>query len=321
VHGRLERELFKLGVPVKTRHNEVAPSQYEIAPIFENSNLATDHQKLIMETCGDGRQVRPGLPAAREAVRRHQRLGQAQQLVDGDRHRREPARTRATRPHDNAQFLVFCAAVIRAVAKYPACCACRSRRPATTTAWAPTRPRRRSSRSSSATSSGRLRADREGRREEPSREAKELFSKYGVFNEAELEARYEVALEQYLMVVNVEANLTEEIAKTTILPAAVRYQTELAGNIAALKAAGVEADLTDLNEVSGLVAALRAGIKSLQDAVAGQHDHEGIAEAAYAKDTVLPAMLAVREAADSLEGVVADDLWNLPTYQEMLFIR
>src|SRR5436190_15608032 len=45
-----EAELFKLGVPVKTRHNEVAPSQYEIAPIFENSNLATDHQNLIMET-------------------------------------------------------------------------------------------------------------------------------------------------------------------------------------------------------------------------------------------------------------------------------
>src|SRR5262245_19752852 len=44
-----EAELFKLGVPVKTRHNEVAPSQYEIAPIFENSNLCTDHQLLTME--------------------------------------------------------------------------------------------------------------------------------------------------------------------------------------------------------------------------------------------------------------------------------
>src|SRR5207237_1641214 len=44
-----EAELTKLGVPVKTRHNEVAPSQYEIAPLFENSNLATDHQNLIME--------------------------------------------------------------------------------------------------------------------------------------------------------------------------------------------------------------------------------------------------------------------------------
>ena len=42
-----EAELFKLGVPVKTRHNEVAPSQYEIAPIFEDSNLATDHNQML----------------------------------------------------------------------------------------------------------------------------------------------------------------------------------------------------------------------------------------------------------------------------------
>jgi glutamine synthetase len=152
-------------------------------------------------------------------------------------------------------------------------------------------------------------------------EAKELFSKYGVFNEAEREARYEVALEQYLMAVNVEANLTEEIAKTIILPSAVRYQTELAGNIAALKAAGVEGDTTDLAEVSDLVARLRAGLKGLSAAVASQHDTEGIEEAAHVKDAVLPAMLEVRAAADALEGVVADDLWNLPTYQEMLFIR
>ena len=43
-----EQELFKLGVPVKTRHNEVAPGQYEIAPIFEDANIATDHQQLTM---------------------------------------------------------------------------------------------------------------------------------------------------------------------------------------------------------------------------------------------------------------------------------
>ncbi len=88
----VEAELFKLGVPVKTRHNEVAPSQYEIAPIFEDSNLATDHNQLLMEVIRKtAAQVRPGRPVPREAVCRHQRLGQAQQLVDGHRHRREPA--------------------------------------------------------------------------------------------------------------------------------------------------------------------------------------------------------------------------------------
>ena len=51
----VETELYKVGVPVKTRHNEVAPSQYEIAPVFENANVATDHQMMTMETLCGGR--------------------------------------------------------------------------------------------------------------------------------------------------------------------------------------------------------------------------------------------------------------------------
>jgi glutamine synthetase len=66
----VERELYKVGVPVKTRHNEVAPSQYEIAPIFENANVATDHQMMTMEMMRRGAEVRARVPAAREAVRR-----------------------------------------------------------------------------------------------------------------------------------------------------------------------------------------------------------------------------------------------------------
>ena len=84
----VELELAKLGVPIKTRHNEVAPNQYEIAPIFENSNVGSDHQHADDADHAEHRApLRPGLPAAREAVRRRQRLGQAQQLVDGHRHR------------------------------------------------------------------------------------------------------------------------------------------------------------------------------------------------------------------------------------------
>ena len=65
----VETELYKVGVPVKTRHNEVAPSQYEIAPVFENANVATDHQMMVMETMqADRAEVRAGVPAAREAV-------------------------------------------------------------------------------------------------------------------------------------------------------------------------------------------------------------------------------------------------------------
>ncbi len=86
-----EYELAKLGVPVKTRHNEVAPAQYEIAPVFENSNVGSDHQQLTMQIMqSTAPQVRAGLPAAREAVRGRERIRQAQQLVDGHRLRRQP---------------------------------------------------------------------------------------------------------------------------------------------------------------------------------------------------------------------------------------
>ena len=91
----LEQELWKLGVPVKTRHNEVAPSQFELAPIFERTTVASDHNMLTMEVLKQCRAApRLQLHDAREAVRRHQRQRQAQQLVDVDR---RPARTCSSR--------------------------------------------------------------------------------------------------------------------------------------------------------------------------------------------------------------------------------
>ena len=113
-----EMELFKLGVPVKTRHNEVAPSQYEIAPIFENSNLATDHQNLIMEVlrktadkyglvCLLHEKPFAGINGSGKHNNWSMSTDTGENLLNpGDN------------PHDNAQFLVFCTAVIRAVAKY-----------------------------------------------------------------------------------------------------------------------------------------------------------------------------------------------------------
>ena len=114
----VERELFKLGIPVKTRHNEVAPAQYEIAPVFETANLANDHQQLIMITlkrvaekygmaCLTHEKPFAGINGSGKHV--NWSLGSASQgnLLD-------PGDT----PHENAQFLVFCAAVMRAVNKY-----------------------------------------------------------------------------------------------------------------------------------------------------------------------------------------------------------
>src|SRR5438067_4824565 len=114
----IETELYKVGVPVKTRHNEVAPSQYEIAPIFENANLATDHQMMTMET------MRRAAAKYGLACLLHEKPfaginGSGKHLNwsmgDDEGHN---LLSPGANPHDNAQFLVFCAAVLRAVNKW-----------------------------------------------------------------------------------------------------------------------------------------------------------------------------------------------------------
>ena len=111
----VERELYKLGVPVKTRHNEVAPNQYEIAPTFENANVSTDHQQLIM-TMLQRVASKYGLVCLLHEKPFAGVNGSGKHLnwsIGGTcvGNLLDPGET----PHDNAQFLVFCAAVIRAV--------------------------------------------------------------------------------------------------------------------------------------------------------------------------------------------------------------
>ena len=106
---------------------------------------------------------------------------------------------------------------------------------------------------------------------------------------------------------------------TVLMPAAIRHQTELAQNVAALKAAGVDADTDMLTEVSPLVTALRTGIGALRNAIETHGGETTLEEATHAASLLAP-MGAVRTTADALEHLVADDLWPLPTYQEMLYI-
>ena len=146
-------------------------------------------------------------------------------------------------------------------------------------------------------------------------EVVKLFDKYNVLTPRELRSRYEIYLETYIKQVLVEARLVVKIAKTIILPAAIRYQAELS---AAASASGPAKRM--LGEVSGFADKLDSGIASLEKALS--HEASGAeAEAKHLKDDVLPLMLSVRSAADSLESLIADDLWPLPTYQEMLFMR
>ncbi len=446
-----ERELFKLGIPAKTRHNEVAPAQFEVAPMFERANIASDHQQLLMTVfktiakkhgmeCLFHEKPFAGVNGSGKHV--NFSVGNADLgslLVPGDT------------PHENAQFLVFCAAVIRAVHKFsgllrvsvasatndhrlganeapPAIIsiflgeqladvfeqiakgAATSSKgkgvmhigvdtlPALPTdtgdrnrtspfAFTGNRFEFRAPGSSQTvavpmivlntimadsldymatvlekavadgedfdvavqrllteiiTEHGAVVFNGDGYSENWQIEAAErglpnlkttldaipelikpgaieVFEKYGVFSERELHSRYEVRLEQYALTIAVEAKLALELGTTVILPAAVRYQTELAQNVAALKAAGVTADTTLLQAVSAPIADLTGALGVLRGAL--DHSAESaLDEATHAQKALLPAMDAVRAAADALEAVVADDLWPLPTYQEMLYI-
>ena len=138
------------------------------------------------------------------------------------------------------------------------------------------------------------------------------FGAYDVLSERELHSRYEVLLEQYVINVNIEAETAYSIARTMLLPAAARHLAEL-------KAAGL-AELAD--ETEAAIGELAASLSALESVNASHEGEEGSLEhAAYMRDDVLPAMAAVREVADRLERLVADDLWPLPKYSEILFIK
>ncbi len=98
-------------------------------------------------------------------------------------------------------------------------------------------------------------------------ESIELFEKYSVFSERELHSRYEVRLEMYALTIAVEAKLALELGSTVILPAAIRYQTELAQNVAALKKAGMEPDMTLLQGVSTPISELSGALTTLKAAL------------------------------------------------------
>ena len=151
-------------------------------------------------------------------------------------------------------------------------------------------------------------------------EVVKLFTTYGVFSEAEVKSREEIYLEQYCKTIQTEANLVVRMAKTIIFPAAMRYQGELATTCVSLKAIGHDFKMDTLEDVTAKLRDLQGKIADLEKLMEHSDDNT-LAEAKYLCCTILPAMNEVRAIADALEAVVADDLWSLPSYQEMLFIR
>ncbi|MBX5469479.1 MAG: glutamine synthetase III [Thermoleophilaceae bacterium] len=439
----VEQELAKLGVPVKTRHNEVAPSQYEIAPVFEGTNVGCDHQMITMQVLQNVAR-RYGLVcllhekpfAGVNGSGKHNNWSMS---TDGGVNLLDPGDT----PEDNLHFLFFCAAVIRAVDKHQGLLRASIASPGQDhrlganeappaimsiflgselervfdaiveertepsepgsflglgTPVLPALPRHSGDRNRTSpfaftgnkfefralgssmspslpntvlntiaadaideladrldaeldagkdleqavvgvirdaySESRRIVFNGDGYSQEwhaeaeargllnlrttpdalpelVSEQTKAVFSRYEVLSERELESRYDVFTEQYTVKINIEAEIAASIARTMILPAAARH-------LAQLRAAGIE---TLVTETEGLIDELVAALGELERVNAKHPDVEGLEHAKYMRDTVIPAMERTRAAADKLERIVADDLWPLPKYQEMLFIK
>jgi glutamine synthetase len=442
----VEQELAKLGIPIKTRHNEVAPNQFEVAPIFENSNVGSDHQMVTMQimqntarhyglVCllhekpfagvnGSGKHnnwsmgtdtglnlLDPGdtpsenlqflffATAVIQAVNKHQALLRASIASAGQDHRlganeAPPAiisiflgaelekvftaiETGKTQPSKPGSFLGLGTPVLPALPlhggdrnrtspfaftgnKFEFRALGSNQSPA----WPNTvlntivaesvdelaEKLKSALKGSGATlekavtsvvkdawaANKQIVFDGDGYSEAWHKEAEKrglanlrttpdalpwlidkqtvaLFKKYKVLSKRELESRYEVFTEQYATNINIESETAYAIARTMLLPAAVRYLNEL--QVVALEEL--------IGEVEPLVKELHYAIIKLEDANLDENHPDGAAqkEALYMRDTVVPAMEDVRDVADRLEKIVADDLWPLPKYSEMLFIK
>jgi len=144
----------------------------------------------------------------------------------------------------------------------------------------------------------------------------EVFSRYDVLSERELEARFEVMVEQYVTNLNIEAETASDLARTMLLPAALQYMALLDD---ADGGAGVE---RLEKEIAGLVDEFIETIFALEEAnVSHPEEDELIGGAKYVQSAIIPAMEANREVADKLERIVPDSLWPLPKYAEILFIK
>ncbi|GAL91330.1 MAG: glutamine synthetase type III [Microcystis wesenbergii TW10] len=450
----VEERMYRLGIPAKTRHNEVAPGQFEIAPFFEAANVASDHQQLIMTllkstakkhgfVCLLHEKPFAGINGSGKHV--NWSVGNATQgnLLD-------PGDT----PHANMQFLLFCGAVIRGVHKYGpllravVATASNDHRlganeapPAIISVYLgsqlekvfdqisqgriegsdapglmdlgvdtlpvfPKDPGDRNRTSPFAFTGNRFEFRAVGSNQSVSGPLvamntiladsltwvadnlesrmkagedlntaaqgvlkeimdkhrnvifggngyspewhkmaveerglanlrttadalpvlkadyiEELFTRMGVFTPVELESRFDVYAEQYLLAIEVEAELVVSMAKTIIYPAAVRYLSELSLAISNAAAIGIEINKENAQTLSNLIKLMMDSVGKLSEAMA-KDDFDSIEEhMQYSAQTIRPLMDKVREYADTLEGEVADNFWPLPTYQEMLFVK
>jgi glutamine synthetase len=149
----------------------------------------------------------------------------------------------------------------------------------------------------------------------------EMFKSTGVLSPVELESRFEVYSEQYVLSIEVEAKLVIDMAKTMIYPAAIDYLATLGATAEGMSSMGIELDNSIAKAVADNANAMLASVTKLAEALE-MHDFASTEEhMQFCASTIRGLMDEVRAAADALEADVADELWPLPKYQEMLFIK
>lgn len=449
VMEEVEYELLRLGVPVKTRHNEVAPSQYELAISFQIANRSSDHQMLLMDILQKVAH-RHGMTALLHekpfaGVNGSGKHSNWSLATDRGENLLDPGKT----PRDNARFLLFCAAVVRAVHKYASllrmsvASAANDHRlganeapPAIISVFLgeqlydlfqqlikgesnaaksggeltlglsmlPPIPRHAGDRNRTSpfaftgnkfefravgSSENLARPNtilntivaesldffafelekalkngeefnqalqtllaQEAKSFQPilfegdnysatwhteaakrglphirntldavyfytSTEAIALFTKYKVYSRKELVSRQAIAISKYVKKLLIEAKTASNIVHTMIIPAVITYVHQLGEAMDHLH----KADSGLLKEITKEFSALRHALKELDGLIEKLHHEEGGERAPFMRDRVLPAMNVLRLHVDRLELRVADHLWPLPKYREMLFIR
>ena len=158
--------------------------------------------------------------------------------------------------------------------------------------------------------------------------AKKLFESNGVYSHTELEARHEIELEKYIKKVQIEARVMGDLAVNHILPNAIKYQNQLLENINGLKAAGLDesfyvSQLSLLKAVSGHIQVVHSKVHEMVEARKIVNNIEDTRTKAIAYESQVKSAFfdEIRYHVDKLEHLVDDEIWTLPKYREMLFLR
>jgi glutamine synthetase len=154
------------------------------------------------------------------------------------------------------------------------------------------------------------------------KDAIKLLEKYKILNEREVHARYEIFLENYNKTINVEGQLMVLMANRYILPAALEYQKQIGQSVAAVKAGGGRS--AQGKKLLGDYTKLADKFKGQTDVLTKALDHNGGSaekHAKYMRDKIVPAMAKLREIGDEIEVLTPHEIWPLPTYREMLFVK